>query len=361
MKQFYGFLFYTLFLYAPRAIYSADQSEEISRCIKKHVLSRDLIETLSCKSKLVYNSLPNPGKQDSTQNTDGDFKFGRKNVRAKVIERNQYIDSVWTNGHVDSIIYMASGGQNRVRTCSRTAISNQHWSRCDPFRIGLLAACLPYEITAVGIERLLEKAHKATLKSALTDKGQPIEILTLFFETENKSSLGKTERLSSTIQIDFDPLTNNLAKKITYSDKSNGPWLIMEVTQFKEFKNGIFFPVEGKITSIANGNPIDFFKVIISDVIVNEPFEDDAFSLSFPEGSLMVDELTKTSYRIDQFGNPISEQTVSSAQPPPPIGKTLDSTYTEPSTEESPGWPLWPLGLSVAILFAGLGIYFYKK
>ena len=106
--------------------------------------------------------------------------------------------------------------------------------------------------------------------------------------------------------LSFDPSHNYLIRNLKTLDSKGKPleWFSdLSVVDFQEPKKGIFVPK--MIRGSSHANPERIYEVEVSDVVVNEPFEDEKLRhLEFPPGIVVLDTTQENCFHIWGDGKP---------------------------------------------------------
>jgi hypothetical protein len=158
-----------------------------------------------------------------------------------------------------------------------------------------------------------------------------------------------------------DVARNYLVWKKMMLEKST-PILEAEVLEFREPLPGIFVPVKCRQQSFRDGEQDTFAITTLSEVQINKPIPGSVFQLPpIPSGTVLRDEIQRTSYPIDENWRPIGPATPLS-QPmllPDDSGK-LESRYHSQSTTEPISLGRWLLSGSLVVLIAACVCLVYR-
>jgi hypothetical protein len=158
------------------------------------------------------------------------------------------------------------------------------------------------------------------------------------------------------VEVSFDPQVNYLIRKFMRETRSGAKFKSHgeeQVVKFAEVAPGLYFPerIEGR-DNLGDGQHITTTTAVISDTKINQPLPEGIFQLRFPPGTYMADSLRKSSYRVDQDGNPISPEEHLIDEIPPPA---RNASASELDTREEPrSWSRWIAPTGVVIVAFGL-------
>lgn len=106
--------------------------------------------------------------------------------------------------------------------------------------------------------------------------------------------------------IFLDPARNYLISRLKIEDAKGRPieWFgDMSVVDFQEPKNGVFFPKTIRGRTKADSGRV--YEVAVSDVVINEPFDDERLhQLEFPPGILVLDTTQGNRFHLWGDGKP---------------------------------------------------------
>ncbi len=240
----------------------------------------------------------------------------------------------------------------RLQGAARGGFANRYFPRCDAWIRGLLVLNVPNTAECVPFEQLVGRATRLRRAQRQNVNGKELIVVQLFFERP------KTGKGSSwNVEIDFDPAVNYLVRKTVYA-YSNGKYQREdEVTQFKEYAPGLFFP-ELLVGRSGPEGKVDFsHTTVISGIRLNEPLPSDALRLRFPYGVYLTDSIRGVRYRVNQEGTPISpEEPIQSGRviPPPSPGEDPATDAKAETREEPRSVTRWILPVSLGILVVGI-------
>ncbi len=319
------------------------------------------IRTFSGTMSMVLKSVNEPPIGSLDQSFSGEYWVAPGKKRTTTKNAGQLHDSVIKEGKEDTVSSALKGDQKRPAGATRRAKSNDYGTRGDPYRQGLLVLTPPMDIRPLTIKELVERATIGQTISRKTVDGRMLVAMTLKFPPKAEDDSAKSNAHGFTMEIYFDPSVNYLVRKATYAQKNQAPWVVYEVQEFKELKPGIFFPVRAIATHFDHGTEIDHFECSMTNIQINEPIPDEIFELTYPEGETMLDSLTGTSYKINAFGDPITEPVAHAANPPAMKTLTLGEK-TDSSTMEAPtSWYFYILPLSLLILGLAFALHYFRK
>ncbi len=155
----------------------------------------------------------------------------------------------------------------------------------------------------------------------------------------------------------FDPAANFMVRKIERaSDSSDGYSSSSEVTSFKEFAPGVFFP-ERVVVKRHQGGKDEADEVFsFSEVSVNKPIPDSVFDQKYRPGITVTDRVEGKKYKINAEAKPVGAKSPILVAAPLPVDPTVVTQTPQTVTQDEParsGWWLLPASLA---LIAGAGI-----
>jgi hypothetical protein len=208
---------------------------------------------------------------------------------------------------------------------------------------------------AESLDELLAKPHQID------------SIAKVSVEQENYVRLQLTHSRARLV-LYFSPKHNYLVKKLElYVAPDKKEYVISgihEVLEFTEAKPGIFFPTRIETVAYGNDDKKTIKKVLISDLVVNEPISDDVFQIRFPPGILVTDTIQGKLFRTDAQGNPTLTAKNANGSPlvyvdklptPSPLNQTeTTQTQTEPTPNHGYWLVIFVLLLVIAVLWRKL-------
>lgn len=256
---------------------------------KAHLATLQSIHTLSCRVEYDLK-LTHPVKGQSRQDFTGKFWYSREAVRARVNDRGQESDYVWKNSIKNTL--QKSRSEKKWIGASRSKSESQYTPR-DALTLAIFAINIPMTIKNLPFEQYVEEAKQVLQVKKEMIHGKEMVMVSLLFE-----KVGNQVR-RSTVDVYFDSSVNYLIRKVVFPNR------VVEVVQFKEFKQGIFFPerVENRGLKGETVAPTQF-----SDIKINQPLPNDIFQLPYPFGLTVRDSLQGINYRVDSLGRPISAE-----------------------------------------------------
>lgn len=114
----------------------------------------------------------------------------------------------------------------------------------------------------------------------------------------------------------------------------------VEVQSFEEVKPGVFFPKRSKKKLIGNDEEIALWETTLSNLRINEPLPDSLLQASFPEGTVVTDQIRGVSYRVNADGQPTGLTAAQFTEPAPISGQQSGGEATPLDAERS-RWPVW--------------------
>jgi hypothetical protein len=160
------------------------------------------------------------------------------------------------------------------------------------------------------------------------------------------------------VTILLDPQANDLVRKMTLTSKDSPRGLMRreyQVTHFKEFAPATFFPDRVEYRVDYNGE-LDWTRTTtFSDIRINQPLPAGTFVMKYPHRAVLVDNIKKTSYRVDADGNPLSAA-VPLSDARPPSFNTATPIRAE-TRQEPPAAGRWILPASLGVFALAGGLY----
>ena len=286
-------------------IIRADENNTLSfeeLCIqnKKQI---DLIQTLHCRveSGNILN-LPN-GKTRSSKR-EGEFWYIPGQVKARIIDANFNQEYTWK----DSILKQFStttepGSDTPLYSAIHSNSDTRYIHNLDPFLVGLMVINPPETVNGAPLSQILNKSVIAKKTENKTDENGEYIVLNLEFKPNNDQTIKSDWNL----ELYFDKSVNFLVKKAIYTQIKTNFRRIIEVTNFKRYNNGIFFP-DSIVNRSFDGDKLTKLTIAkFTNVVINEKITEEIFNIQYPHGILLTDNIKKTNYNINKNGDPIEK------------------------------------------------------
>ncbi len=123
------------------------------------------------------------------------------------------------------------------------------------------------------------------------------------------------------------------------------------VPRFHELEPGVYFPARVEVYVSDQGKKRTLRTVDYTEVALNKPHPPDIFTLKFPRGTALYDEIHNTSYDTDENGRPLGKVMTIPDSALIPLSPTDDSPQPLTETKEEPrSWTRFILPISAGIL-----------
>jgi hypothetical protein len=282
-------------------------------------------------------------------------------ARAKVIDDGKECDYVWKDSVRNVITTRKEDNGRRSVGVHRAHFdtNGMHFIRCDPWVSGLLVLNVPGTVDYVPFEDLLGHCAKPAKCRKKEIDGKETIIATMVIATMVKDGKGN-DFPPCEIEVRFDPSHNYLVNKAVYS----WPGYTCEdtVAEFVEAAPGLYFPSRMSGKSDSEGRPYSESGTLFSEIRVNQPLPDDIFTLKYPDGAFVADDIRHTKYRVDPSGNRTSNETeLARVQPLP--SQSTSPEFTSESTEEQRSLHNWilPISLGILVVAAVIGYLRWRR
>jgi hypothetical protein len=278
-----------------------------------HRASRDLIRTAECQVKLEVKSEGQNGSAPVRQWCTAHYWLTADALRVQVQgDPEGRLDYVVRDRLRTALSTKESGGRTQV-AASKTKHSSRFVHRCDAWACGLLALNVPDTTEYVPFEQLADRASRVVGVKRTVQHGQELVVVTLAFGAQRPGGS------SSTAEVSFDPTVNYLVRGMRITQPGTYT-LVREyrVEEFAEPRPGIYFPKRSSGRVESAGTLFGTHEAAITLLRLNDPISEDHFRLQFPDGIVMTDSVQGTRYRIDAYGNPISDARPLFRGPAPP-------------------------------------------
>jgi hypothetical protein len=114
---------------------------------------------------------------------------------------------------------------------------------------------------------------------------------------------------------------------------------------------GVFFPARVEVYVSDQNKRSTLRTVDYSEVALNKPHPPDIFTLKFPRGTALYDEIHNTSYSTDENGRPLGKVMTIPDSALMPLNPTDDSPQPRTETKEEPrSWTRFILPASAGVL-----------
>lgn len=274
--------------------------EEICILNKKQI---DLIQTLHCRVE-SGNILNSPNGKTRSSKREGEFWYIPGQVKARIIDANFNQEYTWK----DSILKQFStttepGSDTPLYSVIHSNSNTRYIHNLDPFLVGLMVINPPETVNGALLSQILNQSVIAKKKENKTEDNAKYIVLTLEFKPNNEQTIKSDWNL----ELYFDKSVNFLVKKAIYTQIKTNFRRIIEVTSFKSYDNGIFFP-ESVVNRSFDGEKLTKLTVAkFTNVVINEKIPEEIFQIRYPHGILLVDNIKKTNYPINENGEPIEK------------------------------------------------------
>lgn len=328
----------------------------IASIIEAHKSSRALIESFSCKVDYSVKFVDGNGKA-VVQSCSGQTWMSRDGLRSKIREDGKVLDYLWKDSVREAIVAQGEGQGKKQIAASRASFPTPHIHRCDAWNRGLLAIVAPSDFCGYPLERLVSKSAGHPIIERFKSGEREVYSMTLSFpasKSEDRTSNWK-------LQLQIDPAVNYLISKAIYTAVDNNYQRIEEVVKFKECRPGIYFPEKIASTDSVSGKLGATSETIISDININYKLPNDIFRFKYPNGIYLTDSIKKTSYKIDEDGNPLTKEVPLSMIPPAPAGKS-DAVVPMTETKEEPASSTrWIIPVSLGLIIVAIVLLIRRR
>jgi hypothetical protein len=319
----------------------------------------DLIQTLHCRVVSQNNFTFSNGTTSSTKQ-EGEFWFAPGQIKAKISDGKFLKEYTWKK----SILRVFStttepGTNNPLYSTYSSSTPTRHIDTMDPFIAGILVVTPPESLNGTPLSQVLNESVVVKKIEKKTETKTTQIILTLNFKPN--SGIGRRE--DWTAELYFDPSVNYLIKKAVYIHNKSGFRRIEEVTSFKEHPNGVFFP-ESILNRAFNGERlVRSTTTSFNNVRTNEDIQSEFFNIQYKQGVLLFDNINRTTYHVDENGDPITDPIPQGRKEiPPPSNNSTNTVIKFPTQKETISftWWIFPISSLLAVL-CSIWIYFQKK
>ena len=357
MHFFSSILFFFIICFNFQAADNSQLSFE-DLCIRNKA-QVDLLQSLHCRVVSENNIYLSNGKNSSSKR-EGEFWFVPGQIKAKIADAKFNQEYTWKKSILRGLSITAEPGTNQpLYSANSTSTPTRYVHNLDPFIVGLLVVNPPESVNGTPLSQVLNESVVVKKIEKKTDANATYILLTLHFKPN--SELGRKN--DWTVELYFDPSVNYLIKKAVFIQNNTNFRRVEEITSFKEQAKRLFFPTECTNRSF-NGTKLTRSTITnFTDVSINEEIPDDIFSLRFPHGILFIDNVNRTTYHIDENGEPFTDPIPQGRKEiPPPSNNSTNTVVKFPTQNEtiSPTWWILPISSLLAVLCL-IWIYFQKK
>lgn len=311
--------------------------------------------TLHCKVDHQTATLGKNGEDLPAQaeHFQGEYWFSADALRATITHREVVTDMFWKGSICRAVIRKnLRAGPGVAATVSSQA--SRHFSRCDPFDLGLLAINRPGSSQVVYLEDLVKIAADARHAGTVQEDGRMLEHLRIKLDATKDAG---AESPAWDLDLYLDPATGYLIRRAVYRARGagmDGYERHIAVTSFADGGNGLFFPQACAGYSQVNGSKDFRHATKVTDLQLNPQIDARRFQLTFPHNVLVTDAVKSATYHVDSAGNPITTPVSFRAGPPPPqnLPENISAYHTETSDVRRPGYTVAVLAVVTLVMIA---------
>lgn len=309
----------------------------------------EAVHTLSCKGVRI-TTLPNGQTKESLPE---EYQYAEGTFRMRQREGQRWTDVFVKDGRKFS---MSNADDRRKRYKVHTAISPYRGlplGDADPMHHGLFRLVAE---TQKGLfygpfdDFMNNKPHTLRPAERVFEDGRELIVLKLEFAPD------------SWAEYYFDPAVNHLLRKIKSSHvvgTGSSAFTVdasTEVLRYREGAPGVFFPEDVAYNNLANGKPLNTFRVLFRDLRVNQPLPPGALDFRVPKDALIDDSIQGKRYQVDADGKQVGESQPLGMPGPPLSAPARTETKAEPRS-----WSTWILPTSLALLGVAGVLWLVRK